>query len=182
MTKQAEAATAQAQPAIIVLPKITVKDVGANPQAVLAFAAGSTEQYPLMRAYGVVSGIKRKQMLTDPNDAGSKMREFEALMGDFRAICTDPNSDMRGQRFRSALLYLPEGIHEMLSQPVKIAAAQNEIAEITFGFDIYTRRTGSLAGYGYGARVLGEGGEENETIAEFANAFIESTPTQALLS
>jgi hypothetical protein len=130
-----------------VLPKITVKDVGAQPELILG-NEDPKARHPLMRVYGVARRTKVKS-LTNPNTG--EVSHYEQLNGDFRAI-----NAKTGERFQSGILYLPEGIHELIADPLKSAAENNESAEVTFALDIWSERRNNLSKYGYGATVLGE--------------------------
>jgi hypothetical protein len=159
--------TGQRQPASI-LPKITVKDVGADPKSIFGVSEDGDmkARSPLMRVYGVAQRIKDKKLT---NTVTGEVNTYEALSGEFRAV-----NLKSGSRFQSGLLYLPEGIHDLIANPLKSARENNETAEVTFAMDIYSRRTTSAAGYGYGAVVLGEPTVPDE-IAVIERA-IEQTP------
>ena len=157
--KEEKAPTVQG---LIILPKITVVDVGCNAQAVLARKQeGAAAKEPLMRVYGVVTGYKKKMY---PAADGNPAREFFPLVGNFRAINIQKGQPQTGMRFRSGILYLPEGVHDMYLEPAKLAQNENESIEIIFGVDVYSRLTSSPVGYGYACDVLGNVTEENEDI------------------
>lgn len=132
---------------MIVLPKLTVKDMKCDPKRVLGMEGDEARQM-MCRIYGVASDTKVKT-LTDTRDGSVK--NYEQLKGQFRGI-----NLTTGERFQSGILYLPEGIHELLAEPLKAAHAANEDAEVTFGFDVFSEKRKNVAGYGYGAVVLGE--------------------------
>lgn len=158
-TDKGEAATAK--PKVTVLPKITVKDCGGNPKAVLAQPEGSKEREPLIRVYGIARGTKQKK-LTNPN---GDVNTYDMIVGDFRAV-----NMKSGERFQSGVLYLPEGIHEMISSPLDAAKSANEQAEVTFGLDLFSERRTNVAGYGYGATILGEP-QESDAVARLEASF-----------
>jgi len=130
-----------------VISKITVRDVGANAAAVLAMP-GDDARAPLMRVYGIARGIK---LVTSKDRLTGTETIHKALMGDFRAV-----NMTSGMRYASGLLYLPAGVHELLLGPLEKAKADNESAEVQFGFDVFGRKSSSPAGYGYVAVMLGE--------------------------
>lgn len=153
-----------------ILPKITVKDVGGKPEKILG-ADDDVKRHPLMRVYGVARRIKVKS-LTNPNTG--EVSHYEALNGDFRAVNAET-----GERFQSGVLYLPDGIHDLISDPLKTAQENNESAEVTFAMDLFSERRSNLAKYGYGATVLGEP-TVPDAIAQLEKA-IEATPGVAAL-
>ena len=134
-----------------VISKITVRDVGGNPDMVKTMtepADPAQRRWPLMRVYGVARGIKE---VKSQNRTTGAVEIYEAIQGDFRAV------NMKdGRRFGSGLLYLPAGIHDLILAPLKQAKDANATAELEFGLDVYSRPTSSPAGYGYVAVMLGE--------------------------
>jgi hypothetical protein len=153
-----------------ILPKITAKDVGAAPEKVLGLD-DEKGRYPLMRVYGVARRIKVKS-LTNPNTG--EVSHYEALNGDFRAV-----NAQTGERFQSGVLYLPDGIHDLIADPLKSAQENNETAEVTFAMDLFSERRNNLSKYGYGATVLGEP-TVPDAISQL-EAAIEKTPGVAKL-
>lgn len=153
-----------------ILPKITAKDVGAKPEMILG-QDDAVKRWPLMRVYGVARRIKVKS-LTNPNTG--EVTHYEALNGDFRAV-----NAQTGERFQSGVLYLPEGIHDLISDPLKSAQNANETAEVVFAMDLFSERRSNLSKYGYGATVLGEP-TVPDAIAQLEKA-IEATPGIAAL-
>ncbi len=149
-----------------VISKITVRDCGANAAAVLAMP-GPDDRAPLIRVYGVVRGIKN--VPGSDRQTGEKIMH-EALTGDFRAA-----NMVTGNRYASGIMYLPAGIHELLTAPVKQAKEENALAEVKFGFDIYGRKSASPAGYGYVAVMLGEDPQKVDAMAEL-EAKLAATP------
>jgi hypothetical protein len=152
-------------PMSTILPKITAKDVGAQPEKVLGYDDDKA-RHPLMRVYGVARRIKTKS-LTNPNTG--EVSHYEALNGDFRAV-----NAQTGERFQSGVLYLPDGIHDLIADPLKSAQENHESAEVTFAMDLFSERRANLSKYGYGATVLGEP-TVPDAIAALEKA-IESTP------
>lgn len=131
-----------------ILPKITIKDCGGAPEKVLQYDEGSKERWPLLRVYGVASRTKEKK-LTNPNTG--EISVYEAINGDFRAVNLHT-----GERFQSGVLYLPDGIHDLIAEPLRQAKENHETAEVTFAMDLFSERRNNLSKYGYGATVLGE--------------------------
>jgi len=156
-TSKQASAKIEAPQAAVILPKITIKDCGANPKEVFSSAYDNVGRHMLIRVYGVATstGIRK---LTNSNTG--EISSYENIRGDFRAI-----NLQSGQKFKSAVLYLPSGIHEMISEPLDSAKRNGERAEIQFGLDLFSKRADNVAGYGYGAFILGDP-EEVDVIAQ----------------
>jgi hypothetical protein len=150
ITRQIRRQTKESHPMAqaTILPKITIKDCGGSPEKVLQFDEGSKERWPLLRVYGIASRTREKK-LTNPNTG--EVSIYEAITGDFRAV-----NLQTGERFQGGVLYLPDGIHDLIAEPLRSAKENNETAEVTFAMDLFSERRNNLSKYGYGATVLGE--------------------------
>jgi hypothetical protein len=115
--------------------KLTAKMLG-NPKL------GSEERHFLGTIRGIATGVKVK---TD--QAGNA---FEAILGNFEGV-----KGKTGEVFNAAMLYLPGGIHEMISEPVKHATQDKDgkpiMGSLTFSIDLYTVPSSNAAGYSYEA-------------------------------
>ena len=154
-----------------ILPKITVKDIGGAPEKAVAFDEGSKERHSLMRVYGVARRTKTKSLT---NTTTGEVSHYEQLIGDFRAV-----NAQTGERFQSGILYLPDGIHELIADPLDTAKENNESAEVTFAMDVFSERRNNKSKYGYGATVLGDP-TVPDAIAALEKA-IDATPGVAAL-
>lgn len=71
---------------------------------------------------------------------------FVALVGNFEAV-----NEESGEVFRSGVLYLPAGIHDMLTSAV---SKKGESEYVQFALDIRAVKASNPAGYSYEARSL----------------------------
>jgi hypothetical protein len=95
----------------------------------------------LGRVYGIASGVKQVK-------AGNGDVHF-ALTGDFRGV----NSDT-GINYRSGVLYLPAGIHDMLQAAVDGGLDENGkpiYRDVKFGIDLFAAPAKNPIGYSYEA-------------------------------
>lgn len=115
--------------------KISMKSIGVSP------AKHATDKgTPIAIILGMASGLK---------DVVDKVRgeTFHALVGEFEA-----NNLETGEVFRSGVLYLPTGIHDMIEGGVK--KLQGESDFVQFALQIIAVKANNPAGYTYQAKSL----------------------------
>lgn len=115
--------------------KITMKTLGVSP------AKHATDKgAPIAVVMGMASGIK---------EVVDKVRGdvYHALVGEFEAENLET-----GEVFRSGVLYLPAGIHDMVEGAVK--KLQGESDFVQFALQINVIKSASSAGYAYQAKSL----------------------------
>ena len=115
-----------------ILTKMTLKGMGCKP----AQAASDGKRVPLARIYGYAAGVKAKEDSTG--------NVHQAIIGQFEGVNLNT-----GEVFRSGVLYLPGGIHELLAKP----AAENN-ANVQFALEIHAIPAGNPIGYSYSAKSL----------------------------
>lgn len=95
---------------------------------------------PIAVIFGMASGIK---------EVVDKVRGdvYHALTGEFEAQNIET-----GERFRSGVLYLPAGIHEMIEAPVKKLESESDY--VAFALQMLAVKSSNPAGYSYQARNL----------------------------
>lgn len=120
----------EAEPSVVT--KISVKTVGADP----ALAKLSDSPVHLMRVIGMATGIKDKE--------DARGEAITAILGDFEG--TNPAS---GEVYRSGVLYLPSGIHEMI-----VGALGTPGAKVEFGLDIFSVKATNRIGYSYTCKQI----------------------------
>jgi hypothetical protein len=118
-----------------IVSKLTAKALG-NPKL------GSESRHFLGTIRGIATGAKVKV-----DQSGNA---FEAILGSFEGV-----RGKDGMIMNSAMLYLPGGIHEMISEPVKRATLDAEgkpiMGSLTFSIDLFTIPSTNAAGYSYEA-------------------------------
>ncbi len=115
--------------------KITMKTIGVKP------AAHATDKgTPIAVVFGTASAIK---------DVVDKIRGdvYHALVGEFEAENLET-----GETFRSGVLYLPAGIHDMLEGSVKKLESETDFVQ--FALQILAVKATNAAGYGYQAKSM----------------------------
>lgn len=133
---QTEQAAAPQNDGPMILTKMSVATMGCAGKKLLG-QADSVNTLVLARIYGVANAIKAKE-----NKQTGEVHI--AIIGTFEGIAVET-----GEVFRSAVLYLPSGIHEMLEAPLRDGATA-----IEFGFDIAAVRANNAAGYSYAAKPI----------------------------
>lgn len=125
---------------ISIVTKMSIKTLGCNPGE--AKVRGG--DVPVARFMGMARGIKET--------TGNNGDPTYALTGAFEGI-----NLQNGRKFRSAVLYLPGGIQELILQPLDDAlsgtaqAPADPTASLSFAFDIYSFPATNPAGYSYRA-------------------------------
>lgn len=141
--QQAEAATGPT-----ILTKMSIGTMGAPGKKLLGHG-DDVKSLHVARIYGVASGIKAKE---DKNTGTVHI----AIIGDFEGVNVET-----GEIYRSAVLYLPAGIHEMLEAPLRA----NPNSSIEFALDIAAVRATNVAGYSYAAKPLVKPAENDKLAA-----------------
>ncbi len=120
-----------------IVSKLSMKTIRVNP-AKFATDSGA----PIALVYGQLTGIK---------DVVDKVRGdvYHALLGSFEGQNLET-----GERFRSGVLYLPAGIHDMLSASVAKLPEDDDSAYVEFGLEIRAVKAKNPAGYSYEAKSL----------------------------
>lgn len=113
-----------------IISKISVKTIGCNPSA----AKSEGKDVQLAKVYGVARGtINKVDQRGDP---------VVGLTGEFEAVNLGT-----GEVFRSGVLYLPSGIHEMVANSVKEGDTE-------FALGIVASPASNPIGYSYKAVPL----------------------------
>lgn len=127
-----ESPASEESKAASILTKMTLKGMGCRPQR----AAAEEKRVPLARIYGYASGIKAKE------DASGNIHQ--AIVGQFEGINLET-----GEVYRSGILFLPAGIHDLLAKP-----ASEQGANVQFGLEIHSIPATNAIGYSYMAKSL----------------------------
>lgn len=147
-----------------IISKLTVAQMKLNPTA-----AKTNEKKTLLgRIYGIASGIKTVK-------AANGDVHF-ALTGDFRG--TNAES---GDNYRSGVLYLPSGIHEMVQDAVDGGLDDNGkpvYREVKFGIDLFAVPANNPIGYSYQATPVIQA-TEADPLAELEAEMAEAKPLPA---
>lgn len=122
--------------------KLTIKELGCNPKAVLALPEGQIKM-PLCQLYGLVTRVG----FQENRDEG---RTYTYFLGDFEGVNLQD-----GTTAESSKLYLPQGPSEALEQICAKAFARNKNAQVQFAFEVLAVKSSTnKAGYSYETRVL----------------------------
>jgi hypothetical protein len=118
------------------VPKITMKGIG-------CVAAGSEIPTNQCVVFGRATGLHSEayDSKIDPDNV------WTCLVGEFVA-------DRNGTMYRSARLFLPKGIQDVLEVAVTTALAESTIAAIDFAFLMQTVKSSNKAGYQWIAVTL----------------------------
>lgn len=112
--------------------KLTLKDMG-NPSMVKAME-GDKAKHVLGLIIGIASSVRRRANKTDP----TKMDE--GLLGDFESVPSDTKID----RVRSGVLYLPEGMFNLIASKLE---GENAADSVQFAIEVATVKAANPAGY-----------------------------------
>lgn len=133
MNTQETAQTAQQE--ISLIGKLSMKTI-----KVRASKHATDTGFPIARVYGEAHGIK----IVEDKINGDV---HEALSGDFEAENLETH-----ELFRSGVLYLPAGIHDMVASAVKGLHVEGE--SVKFALEIRAVIASNKAGYSYEAKNL----------------------------
>lgn len=124
-----------------IITKMTVKGVGANP----AKAKADNQKTPLCRIYGTASGVVHK--------VDNRGEPITGITGNFEGVNLET-----GEVYKSGVLYLPGGIHEMLLNAVDQGEDDDKgkpvYNSVNFAFDISAVPATNPIGYSYEASQL----------------------------
>jgi hypothetical protein len=121
-----------------ILSKLTLKGMGCKP----ANRPENGDGYPLCQMFGRATGTKAKE--------DSQGKVHVGIIGQFEGINLED-----GSVYSSSVMYLPEGIHGMLEDPLtKAAQAGRNDLTIEFGFEIESFKSSAPIGYSYRATAL----------------------------
>lgn len=121
--------------------KLTVKTLGCEPAKVKDLPEGQTK-LPIARFYGIAYDAKTQ----DNPDFGTVDIFFQ---GDFEGI-----NMQNGDVLRSAKMYLPKGVTDILEGALKQAKAKDKNASVSFAFEIRAVKGSNKIGYTYEAATL----------------------------
>lgn len=130
------------------IPKMNIKSIECDPKMVFGKPPEDKTPLPLARIFGVATDTK-----TDEDKRTGNV--WTALVGDFEGI-----NLISGKRFKSAMLFLPSGIQEVIEGPVVEIAHLRDAGEkvdsmrVEFALEIASIRATNAAGYSYQARNL----------------------------
>lgn len=130
--------------------KLTIATLGCIPAAVKAEASG---KLAIARLFGKADDVKYQ-----PNKDTGETYTFFA--GNFEGI-----NMQDGTVLRSAKLFLPKGISEIVETAIKTAKSKDEKNQIAFAFEIRAVKASNPAGYSYEAVALKDPHAEDELAA-----------------
>lgn len=122
-----------------VIAKLTIKGMGCKPDLVKTIEERSL---PLCRIYGTISSLFYKE---DKQNGAI----HTAFKGQFEGINLQD-----GEVFRSGVMYLPNGIKEVVESVVLSTQKEDAKAEVKFAFEISSVKATNPIGYSYEARAL----------------------------
>jgi hypothetical protein len=133
--------------------KMAMRSLGCNPKAILGKPEGDDTPLLLCQIFGKATDLKMGEDKRNGN-------LWTALMGDFKGRNIQPGSAMEGVVFRSALLFLPGGIQEIVEDQVNTIRKLREDGKnvdslfVEFALSIQAVKAPNAAGYSYQARNL----------------------------
>lgn len=116
------------------IKKITVKGIGCD-------VIAQTQPTSIMQIYGRASGLKSEPYEKDDPDSDV----WTCLVGDFEAVNLQTQ-----ERFRSARLFLPSGIQDIIEVAVQRLGDTGQ-KDIIFALELQTMKASNKAGYTYRA-------------------------------
>jgi len=123
--------------------KLTLKSMGCNGAIVLVTKART----PLARIIGIARNIKAA--------TGNNGDPVFGLTGQFQGV-----NIQDGKEFASAVAYLPNGILELIMDPLEAVLNGDDkaakAAGIPFALDVFAVPDGNKAGYTFTAEIVGE--------------------------
>lgn len=119
-------------PEVVIKNKLVLKDMG-NPAKVKELD-GDKAKHILGTILGVATGVRRRANKADP----TKMDE--GLTGTFEGVPTDAKLD----RVQSGVLYLPEGMFQMIAAKLE---GENAADSVQFAIEVATVKAQNPAGY-----------------------------------
>jgi hypothetical protein len=130
------------------VPKITMKGIGCIP-------TGSDTPTNQCVVFGRVVGLHSEayDSKIDPDNI------WTCLVGEFVA-------DRAGMQYRSARLFLPKGIQDVLEVAVSAAQAESKVVAVDFAFLMQTVKSSSPAGYQWIAAALIAPTKKDDPITE----------------
>lgn len=150
---------------ITLLPKMSIKTMGANGAIVLVTKAKT----PVIRVYGVARNIK--------SATGANGDPVFGLTGQFEGLNIADKT-----KFQSSVLYLPNGIQELIMDPLEaILNGDDKLAKsqgVQFALDIFAVPDSNKAGYTFNAAFASDVGRADPL--EAMRASLKSTPLPAL--
>lgn len=136
----AKKAAGQSADEMEIVSKVSIKTCGADPKE----AVRQGKAVPLVRFWGYAEAIKHviNRATGDTNIA---------LLGTFRAM-----NLATGQVYNSGVMYLPAGIHDMLSAPLlRSQGKEGAITDpIKFGIEVSSVPANNPVGYTYSGKMI----------------------------
>jgi hypothetical protein len=121
--------------------KLTIKTLGCDPSKVKGLPEG-TLKLAIARFYGIAYDAKTQ----DNRDYGTVDTYFQ---GDFEGI-----NMQDGTVLRSAKMFLPKGVTDIVEGALKQAKAKDKNASVSFAFEIRAVKASNKSGYTYEAATL----------------------------
>ncbi len=131
-----------------ILPKMSIKTLGANPKSAAVGANEAAKKVPMVRIMGIARGIKTA--------IGNNGDTVFGLTGQFEGV-----NIATGEVAQSGVLYLPSGIQELIQEPLEGIIAEDKNAAVTFAFDIFAVSATNPAGYSFEAELHGQPDRED---------------------
>jgi hypothetical protein len=143
--------------------KLTIKTLGCNPAKVKDLPEGQTK-LPLARFYGIAQDTKTQ----DNREYGTVDTFFQ---GDFEGV-----NMQNGDILRSAKMFLPKGITDILETSLKTAKAKDKNASVSFAFEVRSVKATNKSGYTYEAATL-MAPEQEDPLKKLRGALANTKPS-----
>lgn len=120
---------------VVIKNKLVIKDLG-DPKGVHK-KDGDNAQIVLGTLFGICTGVGSKTDQRDPT------KVFHFLKGDFEGVPSEKDAD----RTRSGVLYLPDGMHNLIASQF---AGDNAPDKLQFALEVIVKKAKNPAGYEFG--------------------------------